>query len=71
MKKYKKLIVYDFDDTMFKTPGPECYLTVRQLAHDKLPDINDINQDYYSWWDHPVSLDTGLFQICAIGPHLP
>ena len=57
MKDYTKLAVFDFDDTLFETPGE---LEVKRKyfeIHDK-----GLGVDVY-WADHEFSLDTKEFDI--------
>jgi FMN phosphatase YigB (HAD superfamily) len=54
--KYKRLITFDFDDTLFKTPLPDVgKVQWEEYTGEKWP--------YRGWWSKPESLNMEIFNI--------
>ena len=67
MNEPTDLVVYDFDDTTCMIPGPCFHKHLVKTVHpDSLPKIKDIDIDYMDWWEHPISLDTDVFDIPVV-----
>lgn len=64
-KKNEVLYVWDFDDTIIRTPGPEAF---KELFEQGVLDMDEINRDRNTFWNNPVSLDTDFFQLVCIQP---
>ena len=54
--KYKRLITFDFDDTLFKTPTPH-------EGKDIWKDVTGKEWPYRGWWSKKESLDTEIFDV--------
>jgi len=65
---YSILNVFDFDDTLLRTPGPGCYKTAKMLRPSLDLKEEDIIYGKINWWDHPISLDAEIFDFIRIGP---
>jgi hypothetical protein len=52
----KKLVCFDFDDTLFHTPGPEEGKNIWQQATGK-------EWPYIGWWGKHETLNTEIFEI--------
>jgi len=61
----KELIIWDFDDTFIRTPGPEAF---KELIDNKILDIDKINEDRILFWEDSISLDTNYFQLVSKKP---
>ena len=64
--KFKILNVFDFDDTLVRTVGPCAFKAAKQLRPDLDLAEEDIVNNKFNWWDHPISLDTDLFDFPLI-----
>lgn len=54
--KYKKLISFDFDKTLFHTPEPE-------FGKDVFLEKTGNHWPYRGWWGKPETLDMNIFDI--------
>lgn len=54
--KYKRLITFDFDDTLFKTPTPH-------EGKEIWKDVTGKEWPHRGWWSKRESLDTEIFDI--------
>ena len=54
--KYKRLISFDFDKTLFHTPEPE-------LGKDIFLEKTGNNWPHRGWWGKPETLDMNIFDI--------
>ena len=61
----KKLAVWDFDDTIIRTPGPESF---KRLLNENIMSLDGINKNRFSFWDNPLSLDEDYFQLVSKKP---
>jgi hypothetical protein len=61
----KTLVIWDFDDTIIRTPGPESF---KYLLDQNIINLNDINNNRFTFWNNPLSLDTNYFQLVAKKP---
>ena len=62
MKDITRLLVFDFDETLFRMPGYTDRFSVERLK----PELNFPNP--YSFYDHPTSMDPEIHNIQIIGP---
>ena len=62
MNNITRLLVFDFDETIFRMPGYTDRFSVERLY----PDLTF--PDPYSFYDHPSSMDPGIHNIQLIGP---
>lgn len=52
----ERLVCFDFDDTLFHTPGPE-------LGKDIFSEKTGKDWPYIGWWSKHETLDTDIFEI--------
>lgn len=74
------LHVYDFDDTLIKSPQPTSALIIKKFhaVHNKVhnnrfkmePSLVDIENDFMKWWDNPISLNPNYFNFATNIPVL-
>jgi len=62
MKDITRILVFDFDETLFRMPGYTDRLSVERLY----PELNFPTP--YSFYDHPTSMDPEIHNIQVIGP---
>lgn len=62
MENIKRLVVFDFDETLFRMPGYTDKYSVERLY----PELSFPNP--YSFYDHPTSMDPEIHNIQIIGP---
>jgi hypothetical protein len=62
MNEITKILVFDFDETLFRMPGYTDRFSVERLN----PDLNFPTP--YSFYDHPKSMDPEIHNIQIIGP---
>jgi len=61
----RTLVVWDFDDTIIRTPGPEAF---KDLFDQNIMSLDGINDNRFTFWDNPISLDPNYFQLVAKKP---
>ena len=66
--KFTILNVFDFDDTLVRSVGPQSFKIAKQLRPDLDLEAHQLDDNRFNWWDHPISLDTELFNIPLIEP---
>jgi hypothetical protein len=62
MKDITRILVFDFDETLFRMPGYTDRFSVERLN----PDLNFPTP--YSFYDHPASMDPEIHNIQIVGP---
>ncbi len=62
MKDIKRLLVFDFDETLFRMPG----YTDRKSVERLYPELSF--PDPYSFYDHPLSMSQEIHNIQSISP---
>lgn len=62
MNEITRILVFDFDETLFRMPGYTDRFSVERIR----PELNF--PDPYSFYDHPSSMDPGIHNIQLIGP---
>lgn len=62
MNEITKILVFDFDETLFRMPGYTDRFSVERLY----PELSFPNP--YSFYDHPTSMDPEIHNIQIIGP---
>lgn len=63
----KTLVIWDFDDTIIRTPGPEAF---KHLFDQDIMKPSWVNANRYKFWDNPLSLDPDYFQLIVKTPSL-
>jgi len=62
----KKIAIYDFDDTLVRTPRVESakagLLLAKKFGID-VPTLDEILENHYEWYDHPISLHPDIFYL--------
>lgn len=56
MEKTNKLVCFDFDDTLFHTPGPE-------TGKETWKNVKGTDWPHIGWWGKHETLDTEVFNI--------
>ena len=62
MKDITRILVFDFDETLFRMPGYTDRFSVERL----MPELSFPTP--YSFYDHPTSMDPDIHNIQLIGP---
>jgi hypothetical protein len=62
MNEITRILVFDFDETLFRMPGYTDRFSVERIR----PELNF--PDPYSFYDHPSSMDPEIHNIQLIGP---
>lgn len=62
MENIKRLVVFDFDETLFRMPGYTDKYSVERLN----PELSF--ESPYEFYDHPTSMDPEIHNIQIIGP---
>lgn len=57
----KSISIFDFDDTLVKSPGPYCSKLIDKLNITGAPKYDEVMENHYIWWDDPISLDLDIF----------
>lgn len=65
------LNVYDFDDTLVKSPQPTSALAIDKIhslqrnRYMMEPSLEAIEKDFVKWWDSEISLDANYFNFAT------